>query len=248
MSYQCHECNRAFKTQFALTGHTQTHKKVKPIEIKRCPICDSQFDCIVRRANGQLVHNETCSRKCGTRLRINRCTESKKPDVIAMSKAVHGDKFDYSKTVYVDANTPIIIGCQVHGFNEVNIYSHIRSKHGCMKCSAEVKTTAFVENVLSAPCTKISKQEIAWLDDLCVPVRQFRAQTSERIINVDGYDPATNTVYLFHGVFWHGHPDHFPSNENHPIKKVTYGELYKKTLLEERLLRDAGFTVVSKWG
>lgn len=172
---------------------------------------------------------------------------TKRPDVISLGKSVHGDKFDYSQTVYVDAKTPIMIGCPIHGSVKVSIYGHLK-KYGCPRCGTEVKSRAFVDNVLNAPGGKISKQETIWLDELGIVERQYKAQTSQRSILVDGYDAITNTVYLFHGVFWHGHPDHFPADQMHPIKHASYGELYEKTLFEEGLLRDAGYNVISKWG
>lgn len=44
----------------------------------------------------------------------------------------HGDKFDYSKSVYVDAKTDIEIVCPIHGSMFQRPYEHTRS--GCMKC------------------------------------------------------------------------------------------------------------------
>ena len=36
-------------------------------------------------------------------------------EFIAEAKQVHGDKYDYSKVVYIDANTKVSIICPVHG-------------------------------------------------------------------------------------------------------------------------------------
>jgi len=55
---------------------------------------------------------------------------------IKKAKAVHGDKYDYSKAKYVDAKTKICIICPKHGefWQEAN--SHLMGK-GCPKCSCD---------------------------------------------------------------------------------------------------------------
>ena len=50
-------------------------------------------------------------------------------------KNKHGDKFDYSRVVYVNIDTPVKIICPKHGLFQSTPYSHIKSKHGCLKCT-----------------------------------------------------------------------------------------------------------------
>lgn len=52
---------------------------------------------------------------------------------IAKAKAVHGDKYDYSQTVYVNQRTNVKIICPLHGLFEQKADSHIRG-FGCKKC------------------------------------------------------------------------------------------------------------------
>jgi hypothetical protein len=48
----------------------------------------------------------------------------------------HGNKYDYSESTYLNANSKVCIICQKHGkFNQIAI-SHINGK-GCRECSAE---------------------------------------------------------------------------------------------------------------
>jgi hypothetical protein len=50
-------------------------------------------------------------------------------------KAVHGDKYDYSRVNYVQNKTPVIIGCPEHGdFLQIPI-KHLNAGHGCPKCA-----------------------------------------------------------------------------------------------------------------
>lgn len=57
-------------------------------------------------------------------------------EFIARAKAVHGDKYDYSKVEYKNSSTKVVIICPKHG-EFTNIPSnHIRG-FGCPKCSNE---------------------------------------------------------------------------------------------------------------
>ena len=62
-------------------------------------------------------------------------------EFIAKAKAVHGDKYDYSKVEYVDSTTKACIGCKKHGdfWQKPNI--HLQGK-GCFKCGREKIATS----------------------------------------------------------------------------------------------------------
>lgn len=53
---------------------------------------------------------------------------------IERSKKIHGDKYDYSKTVYVNNKTKVCITCPIHGDFWVSIINHIYDKNGCPRC------------------------------------------------------------------------------------------------------------------
>lgn len=59
-------------------------------------------------------------------------------EFIAEAKQVHGDKYDYSKVVYIDANTKVSIICPVHGVFLQRPNDHIRGI-GCKKCAYDKK-------------------------------------------------------------------------------------------------------------
>lgn len=52
---------------------------------------------------------------------------------IEKAKEVHGDKYDYSKVVYIDSTTKICIICPIHGEFFQRPAEHLRGK-GCTKC------------------------------------------------------------------------------------------------------------------
>ena len=63
-------------------------------------------------------------------------------DFIAKAIEVHGDKYDYSKSVYMGWNKPITITCKVHGdFVQSSANTHLTGK-GCQKCGRGRRASA----------------------------------------------------------------------------------------------------------
>ncbi len=58
-------------------------------------------------------------------------------EFIQKAKAIHGDKYDYSKVEYVNASTNVRIICPIHG-EFLQRPSHHLGGHGCSKCAAEI--------------------------------------------------------------------------------------------------------------
>ena len=56
---------------------------------------------------------------------------------VKKARKVHGKKYDYSKTKYVNATTKVIVTCPDHGDFEINPSNHIQPtlKRGCKRCS-----------------------------------------------------------------------------------------------------------------
>ncbi|QPB09228.1 hypothetical protein PQB86_gp133 [Klebsiella phage Miami] len=80
-------------------------------------------------------HLEGCGcKQCGTdrqRKALNKTTE----DFIKEAKAIHGETYDYSQTVYSNGHFPVKIICRTHGVFYQTPSNHIGAhKHGCQKC------------------------------------------------------------------------------------------------------------------
>lgn len=58
-------------------------------------------------------------------------------EFIQKAKAVHGDRYDYSKVEYVNSSTKVCIICKKHGEFWQVPYHHING-HGCSKCASDV--------------------------------------------------------------------------------------------------------------
>lgn len=69
---------------------------------------------------------------------------------ISIAKEVHGDKYDYSKTIYKNSRTDVIIICPEHGEFLKNSQFHL-SGSGCFNCSStESKPESEIKNFIDA--------------------------------------------------------------------------------------------------
>lgn len=57
-------------------------------------------------------------------------------EFIERSKKIHNDKYDYSKSVYLNCRTSLIITCPIHGDFEQAPQYHM-SGSGCPDCAKE---------------------------------------------------------------------------------------------------------------
>ena len=71
----------------------------------------------------------------------------KKEQFITQAKEIHGNKYDYSKTVYVNTCTPVSIICPIHGEFKKRPAEPIKRRSGCPKCGKVAKHTkeSFIE-------------------------------------------------------------------------------------------------------
>ena len=81
--------------------------------------------------------------RAGSHLTGRGCNKCARPSYdtnsfIKCAKQKHGDKYDYSKTKYVNTKTPVIITCPEHGDFEVTPNSHLDGV-GCRKCAKKYK-------------------------------------------------------------------------------------------------------------
>lgn len=144
--------------------------------------------------------------------------------------------------------------CLAHGVVEQWEHS-LRNGLGCPKCIKEkeyvrkqeqarknfIETGAYLKGR-----NNVSKAETEWLDKLSVPLRQHLIEETGQ--TVDGFNKETNTVFLYHGCYWHGCPNTYDPEEIHPNIGVRMKDLYQQTLEYEQRIRDAGYNLVIEWG
>lgn len=97
--------------------------------------------CIICPIHGEFwqtpyhhLHDKNGCPKCAKNLKYE--TE----EWIKSAKKIHGDKYDYSKSEYIDSKTKICIICPKHGEFWQTPIAHIKG-NGCPKCKGKNKTT-----------------------------------------------------------------------------------------------------------
>ncbi len=177
--------------------------------------------------------------ECGY-ISISNKKKSNNDEFIKKANEIHNNYYDYSNVDYIDSNTKIIIICKEHGNFLIRPNNHISSKQGCPKCQIKKQH---------------SKMQIDWLNFMSIR-DNIIIQHGENLLEfnipntryrADGYCQETNTIYEFHGDYWHGNPNIFHSNEINKTTKCTFGELYQKTLEKEQKIKDLGYNLVTIW-
>ena len=157
---------------------------------------------------------------------------------IEKAKLIHGDKYDYSKVDYINCSTKVIIICKTHGDFLQTPKCHLKG-HGCHKCC----------NII------YSKMQIVWLNfhskfhniniqhalndgEFLIPNTRYKA---------DGYCKETNTIYEFHGDYWHGNPKIYKGDEINKKTNCSFKELYEKTLIKENKIKELGYNLKTIW-
>jgi hypothetical protein len=176
--------------------------------------------------------------KCSIDNHIIRCTYNTN---IFIKNAIntHGNKYDYSLVKYIKSNKKVIIICKTHGEFLQTPANHIAGNN-CIKC---------IYRNYSKPqliwLEFISKLNNIYIQHIGNSIQEFKIPTTRYL--ADGYCRETNTIYEFHGDFFHGNPKIFKSNGFNALCKKTYGELYKKTILKEQKIKKLGFKLIVMW-
>lgn len=153
-------------------------------------------------------------------------------EFIAKATLIHGDRYSYKLVKYRQRHKKIKIVCDKHTLPyifEQTPRNHLQG-NGCNRC-----------------VNRISKKETDWIDSLNIHgiIRQFKIPGTR--LQVDAFDKKTNTVYEFHGDYWHGNPDIYKSSDINKHNGKTFGELYNETLLKEQEIKSLGYNLVVMW-
>ena len=133
--------------------------------------------------------------------------------------------------VYKKYTAKVDIICLEHGIFSKTPYDHIKFGYECPRCN----------NQASKPCDD-------WLNSLKNSNinREYQLSNNKRIF-VDGYDVTTNTIYQFHGKYWHGDYRVHDAKEYDFRRKMYFGDIYAKTLLNDFQLLCWGYNLIVMW-
>ena len=114
------------KYEFEIPANVRTNIKIKFF----CKL-HGQSEALV----SQLLAGNGC-KNCG-RVAASTKRALTTKQWVAKAKIIHGDKYDYSKTKYINSKTKVTVTCSRHGDFEINPSNHIQPtlRRGCKGCS-----------------------------------------------------------------------------------------------------------------
>jgi hypothetical protein len=173
---------------------------------------------------------------------------------IQVLEPIYGNQYIWNTLEKVYKKDMLKIECKKHGTFEQWTTS-LKKGIGCKACVKEKNEPRrkqhawqnFIESgAYLTGRSNVSKAETKWLDELGIATRQKLLEDIG--LTVDGYDETTNTVYLYHGRFWHGCPETFDPEMQHPVVKIKMKDLYNQTMKYEQKIKDAGYNLITTWG
>lgn len=106
--------------------------------------------CIICLIHGEFMqrpysHLKGCGcYKCG-KIKTAETQSFNTEYFIRKAKQIHGDKYDYSETIYTKSTEKVDIICPKHGKFKQMAYSHLNG-HGCHKCSIRANADKMLSN------------------------------------------------------------------------------------------------------
>lgn len=112
--------------------------------IIRCPKHNLEFEQIPNNHLNKMARCPQCARESSK-------LKQSMPNFIERAKDIHGNLYNYSKTIYTNKYSKVTITCNIHGDFSQEANSHLKGS-GCPKCGAKsigdskrLTTTQFIE-------------------------------------------------------------------------------------------------------
>ncbi|XP_072400453.1 uncharacterized protein [Diabrotica undecimpunctata] len=178
-------------------------------------------------------------------------------DFLKWHEAHKNDEFDFQRVLhaYCDSDVDILRrGClelrkEFLGIANIDPFQYLTIAGVCMAIYRakylQPNTIGVVKQDIKDTYSLVS---LKWLSQF--PDVQHALNGGEITIcgaKVDGYDCSTNTVYQYHGCFWHGHPECFAPNTINHVNNETMSDLYERTLRRAAQIKEAGYKLVEMW-
>lgn len=143
----------------------------------KCLVCGNVF----WRTPAQHLHGAEC-RSCRDK-RVGELNRLTTEEFIKRAKEIHGDKFDYSKTKYIDCDTNVEIYCnRCHISFWQKPWSHLRGKYCCPQCTHELgRKPKLTKEKFVEEARKIHGDKYNY-DKIIVPERGLSTTTKVEIV------------------------------------------------------------------
>lgn len=119
---------------------------------------------------------------------------------------IYGNKYDYSLVEWKGSSFPITIICNKHGSFNMLPYNHKNGKE-CPKCTNQYSKVSI---------EWLKFMEIKYNCKIISAINQGEYLIPNSRYKVDGYSKTLNTVFEFHGDFWHGNPNIYSKDDINP--------------------------------
>ena len=172
-------------------GGRYNYSKVRYINMNT-PVC---IICPIHGEFWQNPHNHERGATCPecAKIRIANKNRITYEEFIKRAKEKHGNKYNYSKVVYVNNRTKICIICPIHGEFWQKPSEHLRGS-GCRKCADE-----YTSNLIKERYKLVFKE------------RADKIHNFKYIYNVEDYKGNEEKMRIFcpiHGEFWQTPHEH----------------------------------------
>jgi len=175
--YGCNKCGsrpRLNKQEFierarAVHGDKYDYSKVNYVNTATKIIITCKIHGDFKQTPTNHLLNKNCHLCTNERLALER--QFTKEEFIERARAVHGDKYDYSKVNYVNNKTKIIILCSIHGEFSQYPSNHLNKKVGCCKCGhietsnkKRINAKEFIERSIKIHNNKYDYSKIKYIN------------------------------------------------------------------------------------
>lgn len=158
--------------------------------------------------------------QCGRTIR-----RSDKEEFIKKANKIHDGKYDYTKTIYLNSRTPIIITCSKHGDFKQKPKSHIGDKRGCPSCYCSINEKNIREWLM--------ENNIEFIEQHKFPDCKYK-----NVLKFDFYLLNKNTLIEFQGEQHY----HFIKGMHRKIENFEIGQLRDK--IKRDYCKNKGITLI----
>lgn len=163
--------------------------------------------------------------------------ETNSSTFVMKARKIHGDIYDYGKTVYKKATEKVIITCKNHGDYKITPTNHLAGS-GCILCGRE-KTRNSLKSSNENLLFKLLTLEF---DDI--------EQSNRKILSgyeIDIFRCSNKKCIEFNGDYWHCNPNKYSSDFKIIQTNKTAAEIWAADKNKQILLNSRGYELMIVW-
>ena len=156
-------------------------------------------------------------------------------EFVEKSNIKHENKYDYSKTCYINRSTKIIITCPKHGEFKQTPGNHLYG-FGCSKCSSNFSKG---HRKLYNLCREIFPNRKIIIE------QPIRAQN--KLYYADIFIESLKLVVEYNGDYWHCNPEKYKADYFHKKKQMYAKDIWKYDEQKQKNIESLGYKIITIW-